>query len=236
MSEQRLIIWCGDSWVRGSGLDQKEKKLARFSTVVSQQTDSKCINLSTPGSSIGHLKYKIGQILKIKRKFNNFKILVLFGLTVPSRLCVCLESGKLIPVSVNSFDKVGYVNWAHNIFNNQHIINETCMSLSWISDRCQQFDIDFKFFNVLCNFKDFEQSKFSQYLDQSHWLVDPYWSTYGELFDLNKFDFSKMGLIEKTTHGQKVVKDLFIKNNLHPNSAGHKKIANRLTQSITNTI
>lgn len=231
----QLIIWCGDSWSYGAGLGVCKKSL-RFPTLVSKNLDATCINLSQPGSSIGHLVYKLSQIQRIKNQYKNKKILVLFGLTVPYRLCIRKEFGRKLTVGVNDFDLCSYRSWAKDIFNNHHIMDETCIKLSWIANQCKLADINYKFYNILGNYYDFEKSNFVQYLDCNDWLVDPNWSTYSELFDINNFNFSKMGILEKTMYGKSIIKKYMIPNDAHPNNQGHIKISQRLTSAVLSLI
>jgi hypothetical protein len=229
----QLIIWCGDSWSYGHGLGTNKKSL-RFPTLVSKNLNANCLNFSQSGSSIGHLVYKLNQIQRVQNKNKN--ILVLFGLTVPYRLCIRKEFGKKLTVGVNDFDLCSYRTWAKDIFNNHHIMDETCIKLSWIANQCRLANIKYKFYNILGNYYDFEKSKFSQYLDHSDWIVDPVWSTYSEIFDVEKFNFGKMSTLEKTTHGKNIIKKYIIPNDSHPNHLGHIKISQRLTSAVSSLL
>jgi hypothetical protein len=226
----KLIIWCGDSWTAGSGLGINKKDL-RFTTVASQLVDADCINLARSGTSIGHLIYKFQQIQRIHRIYADKKILVLFGLTVPSRLCIINENGKLNTVSVNDFDICAYNDWAYQVFNNRYINDETCIKLSWLAEQCNKHHIDFKFYNILCNSRDFKQSRFVENLNFADWLVDDQWSAYSELFDVENFDFNKMELLEKSSHGKKI-KHIYMLEDQHPNLNGHEKIGRKLGSAI----
>lgn len=219
-----MLIWCGDSWTYGVGLTARKQE--RFSHLVGQALSIPTVNLAQPGSSIGHLTYKLNQIQRI-----GIDPTVLFGLTVPSRLCIRQESGKKITVSVNSFDSFGFKPWALDIFNNQHIIDETVLKLSWIAEQCRKRHIKFKFYNILTNRLDFENSKFFQYLDASDWLVDMDWSMYGHLFGINNFNFTKMHILTQTNHGKRVLEKYFLPDH-HPNAHGHRELAHTLIEHI----
>jgi hypothetical protein len=226
----KLIIWCGDSWTAGSGLGTHKKDL-RFATLASQLAGADCINLARSGTSIGHLIYKFQQIQRIHHVYTDKKILVLFGLTVPFRLCIVNEQGKLNTVSVNKFDIRAYHEWAHYVFNDRYIIDETCIKLSWLAEQCNKHHINFKFYNILCNSRDFNKSQLVKNLNFADWLVHDQWSTYSELFDIENFDFTKMGLIEKSSHG-KNIKHIYMLEDQHPNINGHKKIGCKLGHAI----
>ena len=229
--KKTLIIWCGDSWPYGSELLDRKKDC--FPKVCGNLLGVDIINLSIPGSSIQHLNFKLKQILRIKNKFINHNIIVLFGLTVPSRLCIEPDIGKKITVSPNLFDLCAYKIWAKDVFSNRHIQTQTIISLIFLADQCKKNNISFKFFNILCNFRDFDNSWFFQFLNTSDWLISPEWSAYSELFDINNFDFTKMGMLEKTSRGKLVVETYIKPSITHPNIAGHQKIAQKMIPYIT---
>ena len=221
----KLLIWCGDSVTIGAGLSNRKQD--RFSTIIGNNLSVSTINLARSNTSIGHLVYKLSQILRIKRRFPNKELLVLFGLTVPTRLCVESDTGKKLTISVNSFDTAAYKTWAVDIYSNRQCIKEDCLALSWLADQCKKNDIKFRFYNILSNFYDFEKSSFVQYLNSEDWIVSPYWSIYGELFDLDNLNLDKMAVLEKTSFG-KTVKETYLLPDKHPNTLGHEKIAHRL--------
>jgi hypothetical protein len=231
LNADKLIIWCGDSWTKGVGLSTNTMKQLRFTSIISKQLEVPTINLAVSGSSIEHLVYKIKQITRIRARFPNKKILVLFGLTVPYRICIEHENGKRSTVGVNNFDMCGYKEWAVNVFNNREILKRTCLSISWIADQCCKNNINFKFYNILCNQFDFDKSEFSQYLDLNNWLVDPYWSTYSEIYDIQKLNFDKVATLENTTYGKDISKK-YVLPDRHPNTDGHNKIAQKLLPEI----
>lgn len=230
-NDEKLLIWCGDSWTYGDGLDKGVKKQARFPSLIGQQLEVDTLNLAKSGSSIEHLTYKIDQILRIRKKFPEKKILALFGLTVPYRVCIQQEDSRLITVSINDFDLCGYKQWAVNIFNNKEIIKRTCLALSWISSQCEKNNINFKFYNILCNQFDFDKSKFAQYLHYDDWLINPYWSMYGEIYDVAQLNFDKVAVLENSNTGKKI-KQQYMLPCKHPNLQGHEKIANKLMPEI----
>jgi lysophospholipase L1-like esterase len=232
INSNQLIIWCGDSWTKGWGLSTVQAKQFRFSSLVNNKLNVDGLNLSIAGSSIGHLVYKLEQIQRLQKSFPNKEFFVLFGLTVPYRLCIRPNFGKKITVGVNDFDITSYHIWAKDVFSNSQIIDETCLRLCFISDQCRKLKIKFKFYNILCNFNDFEKSKFVKYLNTDDWLIDKNWTTYSELFDIDNFNFDKMGILEKTTVGKKIKEKYFIINDTHPNIDGHKKIADKLASAI----
>ena len=125
--QNKLLVWCGDSWTAGAGLSNKKQQ--RFSKIVQDELGIDSINLGRSNTSIGHLVYKLDQILKIKKKFPQKELLVLFGLTVPTRLCVESESGKKLTVSVNSFDLSAYKTWAIDVFSDRQSLKESCARL-----------------------------------------------------------------------------------------------------------
>lgn len=233
MTANTMLIWCGDSWTFGSNLTEENVncKDYRFASVTNAALDVVGINLSRPGSSISHLVYKIDQIKRIRNNHPDKHILVLFGLTVPYRLCIETEYGEPKTLSVNDFDIHGYKNWANNMFNDVYALKETCLTISWIAEQCRKNKLDFKFYNILCNNNDFSKSRFSRYLDSSDWLVNEYWSTYSELFGIDNLNFSKVSVLEKTSHGKKCLSQYFLSDG-HPNIEGHKRIANRLVPEI----
>ena len=230
-NSNRLLIWCGDSWTHGSGLENQIKKKARFTSVIGSRLGIDTINLSKPGSSIEHLIYKIDQIKRIRAKFPNKDILVLFGLTVPYRVCIEQDNGVSTTVGVNDFDLCGYKQWAVNIFNNREIIKRTCLALSWITDQCQKNNINFKFYNILCNQFDFDKSKFSQYLDSGDWLIDKHWSVYAEIYDIKELNFDKVAVLENSSRGKEITKKYMLSDK-HPNIDGHEKIAKKMLPEI----
>lgn len=219
-----MIIWCGDSWTYGIGLTNRNQQ--RFSHLVGEELGVPTINLAQPGSSIGHLTYKLNQVQRIQGDCT-----VLFGLTVPSRLCIRQDSGKKITVSVNSFDQFGFKPWALDIFNNEYIIDETVLKLSWIAEQCRKRQIKFKFYNILTNRLDFEKSKFYQYLDSSDWLVDINWNMFGHLFGIDNLNFDKMHILIDSGYGKKVREKYFL-SDLHPNAAGHYELSQTLITHI----
>ena len=227
--KNKLLVWCGDSWTAGHGLS--DIKQDRFSTIIQNNLSVDTINLARSNTSIGHLVYKLSQILRIKYRFPNKELLVLFGLTVPTRLCVETDTGKKLTISVNSFDTTAYKNWAVDVFSNRQSIKESCIAISWLAQQCKNNNIEFRFYNILSNFYDFEKSSFVQYLNPEDWIVSPYWSTYGELFDLDNLNLDKVSILEKSSFG-KAVQEKYILSDKHPNVAGHKKIADRLTNSL----
>ena len=227
--KNKLLVWCGDSWTAGSGLSHIKQD--RFSRIVQTDLSIDTINLAKSNTSIGHLVYKLFQILRIKNKFPNKELLVLFGLTVPSRICVESETGKKLTVSVNSFDVTAYKTWAKDVFSNRQSIKESCIAISWIAQQCKNNNIEFRFYNILSSFHDFEKSPFVQYLNPDDWLINPYWSTYSELFDLDDLDLDKMAILEKTSFG-KSVQEKYRLPDKHPNATGHKKIGSRLAESL----
>jgi hypothetical protein len=228
-----LLIWCGDSWSFGTNLSEENvsHKDYRFPTLVNKALGINGINLARPGSSIGHLVYKIEQIKRIKQHNLDKRILVLFGLTVPSRLCVETDAGIARTVSINDFDLCAYVSWANNVFNNNYILKESCLTISWIAEQCRKSNLDFRFYNILCNQNDFDKSKFSKYLDYNDWLISEKWSTYSELFDIENLNFDKIGTLERTPHGKKCIEQYWLSDR-HPNISGHKKIADKLAPHI----
>lgn len=228
-----LLVWCGDSWTRGSNLSEQgvRNKDYRFSTLVNRKLGVDGINLARPGSSISHLVYKIEQIKRIKKHNPNKKIMVLFGLTVPYRLCVETEQGRAVPVSINDFDLAAYKSWASAIFNNAYAIKESCLALSWVADQCKKLDLDYRFYNILCNKNDFTKSKFSRYLNYNDWLIDENWSAFSELFDINNLNFEKVGILESTKHGKKCMEKYYLSDK-HPNINGHEKIADKIAPYV----
>ena len=228
---KKLLIWCGDSWTRGDGLEKNVKRQARFPSLIGQKLEVDTLNLAKSGSSIDHLTYKIDQISRVRKKFPETKIMALFGLTVPYRVCIQQEDSRLTTVSINDFDVYGYKQWAVNIFNNKEIIKRTCLALSWISLQCKKNNINFKFYNTLCNQLDFDKSKFAQYLNYDDWLIDPHWSLYQEIYDVAQFDFDKADVLENSNTGKKI-KQQYMLPCKHPNLQGHEKIANKLMPEI----
>lgn len=219
-----MIVWCGDSWTYGAGLTNRRQE--RFTHLVGQSLGIPTINLAQSGSSIGHLTYKLNQVQRIH---NNPTIL--FGLTVPSRLCIRQESGKKMTVSIHSFDKFGFKPWALDVFNSQYIIDETVLKLSWIAEQCRKRQINFKFYNIVTNRLDFEKSCFYQYLDPSDWLVDIEWSMFGHLFGVDNLNFDKMHVLINSGYGKKVLAKYF-DDTLHPNAAGHIELSKTLIEHI----
>ena len=235
MNKKTLLIWCGDSWSFGSELSNP--KLYRFPTLISNQLNVDTINLSKPGSSINYLTYKLKQILKLQQKFKTtHNIVVLFGLTVPGRLCIENDFGSKVIVSPNKFDICAFKEWGKDIFSNKHIQTQNAITLMFLADQCRKNHIKFKFFNILSNINDYNDTWVSKLLDHSDWLISPQWSTYCSLFDLNNLDFRKVHALESTKFGKTIITE-FIKPNIsHPNIDGHKKITNYMIPYITNFI
>lgn len=233
MNSKPLFVWCGDSWTYGSGI-VAERKYKNFSGLVGSKLNVATVNLSQPGSSIGHLSFKLKQIKRIQARFPGHQLFVFFGLTYPGRFCVEKDNGKKITIGVNSFDAFGFKHWAADVFSNKHTANESCLNIKWLTDRCQELGINFKFYNILCSKQDFEHSSFFEYLDSKHWLFDWNSNLYGSLFDLDQFDINKMQLIEGTAHGKKILKNLFF-HDKHPNEQGHEKLANIFISKINQT-
>lgn len=225
-----ILVWCGDSWTKGAELPVDQMKSHGFTGVVSAELRYKNFNFARSGSSIGHLVYDVERIIKVKQK-TNLPVIALFGLTVHSRLCLEDEYGHKNTVSSNSYDARAYVDWAHNILNEDFLLKECCLSLSWIAQQLTQAGIPYAFYNILSSFYDFEKSKFSKYLDKDKWLINPYWNTYGHLFGLEKFDTKKMQVLEKSTFGKKRFAELFM-TGMHPNVQGHKMIADKLIPEV----
>jgi lysophospholipase L1-like esterase len=233
-TKKSLLIWCGDSWTAGAEL--KTPNQDRFPTLVSDYLGIDSINLSKSGSSINYLIFKLKQILKIKRLFPNHNVVVLFGLTVPGRLCIENENGKKIFVSPNTFDLTAYTTWAKDVFSNKHIQTQTIINLIFLADQCSKKNIPLKFINTMCNWTDFQGNWFDQYLEESDWLVSLQWSMYSCLFDVGKFDFNKIDILEKTSHGKKIIKKYIYPSKNHPNISGHQKIAKILIPYVTDFI
>ena len=229
-----IFIWCGDSWTKGGELPLHQRKDNGFTGLVSEALKFKNFNFARSGSSIGHLVYDVDRIIKVKQK-TNLPVIALFGLTVHSRLCLENQAGHKKTISANTYDTNAYVNWAQNILNDEFLLKECCLSLSWIGHQLQQANIPYAFYNILSSFYDFEKSKFSKYLDREKWLVNPYWNTYGHLFDLEKFDINKMQVLEKCSFGKKRLAELFMPG-MHPNAQGHKMIADTLLPEIEQLI
>jgi hypothetical protein len=230
----KLIVWCGDSWTYGAFLGNNRKRI-NFAGIVSKELNVPYVNISQPGSSIGHLSFKLRQILQIKSKFPKHEIFVLFGLTYPGRFCVQNDFGEKITVGVNSFDICGFKDWASDVFSNQHAANESCLNLRWLADRCINLNINFKFYNILCSQQDLSHSEFFNYLDSADWIIDWDFNLLGGLYDLEKFDVNKLHLLERTSHGKKTIKEYFLEDK-HPNMQGHKKIANIMLPYIQKEI
>jgi len=222
-----IIISCGDSWTYNSSQPRNLIKRTAYRTIVSQRLGLHSVNLSKPNTSIHHLAYQIPKIKRIAAKFN-LPVYTVFGLTVPSRMCVESESGFKQTVSAHSYDEKNYTSWAHNVFTDQFLAKQACITLGWIQ---AQMDTPYCFMNALCTFSDFKSSIFSQYLDKSKWLIDPEWSAYGSLFGLDKFDFSKTAILEKTKHGKQCRKKYMLEDG-HPNELGNKLIADYITQPL----
>ena len=229
-----ILIWCGDSWTKGVELPLHQMKSHGFAGIISQKLNLKHVNLARSGSSIGHLVYDVDRILKYKEK-TSLPVFVLFGLTIYSRLCLENEYDQKTTIGANSYDITSYVDWAHNILNENFLLKQCCISLSWIGEQLEKADVPFAFYNILSSFYDFEKSKFSKYLDKDKWLVNPYWNTYGHLFNLEKFDTKKMQVLEKSTFGKKRFAELFMPG-MHPNEQGHKIIADTLLPEIEQLI
>ena len=224
-ANNKLLIWCGDSVTAGSGLSNR--KQYRFSTLIQNELGISTINLAQSNTSIGHLAYKLSQILRIKRRFPDKELLVLFGLTTPQRLCIETDAGSRLTVSVNSFDMTAYKKWAVDIYSNRQCIKESCIAISWLASQCKKNNIKFKFYNIVCTFSDFEESPFVNYLNPDDWIVGTNWCTHGEIFDQDNLSMSKLFLLEKTSYGKSIISKYFTLCK-HPNAAGHEKIAYRL--------
>ena len=224
--DKSIIVWCGDSWTKGAELPRHQKKSYSFPGLISKELDMRHVNFARPGSSIGHLAYDVHRIIKIKQ-LTQLPVYAMFGLTIYSRLCLEDETGKKITVGPNTYDTNSYVDWAHNILTDSFLLKQSCLTLSWISSQLKSAGIPYAFYNILSSFYDFEKSKFSQYLNKEDWLVDPYWNTYGHMFDLPKFDINKMHVLQKTSFGKRRVSDLFMQR-MHPNKHGHQMIADAL--------
>jgi hypothetical protein len=224
--DKSIIVWCGDSWTKGAELPRHQKKSHSFPGLISRELDMRHVNFARPGSSIGHLAYDVHRIIKIKQ-LTQLPVYAMFGLTIFSRLCLEDETGKKLTVGPNTYDTNSYVDWAHNILTDSFLLKQSCLTLSWISLQLKSAGIPYAFYNILSSFYDFEKSKFSQYLNKEDWLVDPYWNTYGHLFDLPKFDINKMHVLQKTSFGKRRKSDWFMPR-MHPNKHGHQMIADAL--------
>jgi hypothetical protein len=224
--DKSIIVWCGDSWTKGAELPRHQKKSHSFPGLISRELDMRHVNFARPGSSIGHLAYDVHRIIKIKQ-LTQLPVYAMFGLTIFSRLCLEDETGKKRTVGPNTYDTNSYVDWAHNILTDSFLLKQSCLTLSWISLQLKSAGIPYAFYNILSSFYDFEKSKFSQYLNKEDWLVDPYWNTYGHMFDLPKFDITKMHVLQKTSFGKRRKSDWFMPR-MHPNKHGHQMIADAL--------
>ena len=224
--DKSIIVWCGDSWTKGAELPRHQKKSHSFPGLISRELDMRHVNFARPGSSIGHLAYDVHKIIKIKQ-LTQLPVYAMFGLTIYSRLCLEDDTGKKRTVGPNTFDENSYVDWGHNILTDSFLLKQVCLTLSWITSQLKSAGIPYAFYNILSSFYDFEKSKFSQYLNKEDWLVDPYWNTYGHLFDLPKFDINKMHVLQKTSFGKRRISDLFMQR-MHPNKHGHQMIADAL--------
>ena len=228
--DKSIIVWCGDSWTKGAELPRHQKKSHSFPGLISKELDMRHVNFARPGSSIGHLAYDVHNIIKIKQ-LTQLPVYAMFGLTIYSRLCLEDETGKKRTVGPNTYDTNSYVDWAHNILTDSFLLKQSCLTLSWISSQLKSAGIPYAFYNILSSFYDFEKSKLSQYLNKEDWLVDPYWNTYGHMFDLPKFDINKSSVLQKTGFGKQRIADLFMPN-MHPNKAGHKILADAMLPDI----
>lgn len=231
---ETIIAWFGDSWVKGYGIDRHIVRKVSFPSLISSELNLDFVNFARAGSSIGHLVYGIDRIVKLREKTKR-PVFAFFGLTYPWRVCIETSNNKKQTVGVHSFDISGYKEWGEKILTDYYVIKESCIVLSWISEQCQKNNIPFKFFNILTNFKDFELSSFSKYLDKDNWLIDPMWSTYSSLYGINDFDFSKIGILEKTKQGKEVKNRYFLPCQ-HPNELGHKVIASEMIESCRDAI
>lgn len=224
--QKSIIVWCGDSWTKGAELPRHQKKSHSFAGLICRDLSMRHVNFARPGSSIGHLAYDVARIVEIKRR-TQLPVLALFGLTIYSRLCLENDVGKKQTVGPNTFDKASYVDWGHHVLAESFLLKEACITLSWISSQLRSANIPYAFYNILSSFYDFEKSPFSKYLEKSDWLVDPYWNTYGHLFDLPRFDINKINILEKTSFGKQRRRELFMPR-MHPNKLGHQMIADAL--------
>jgi len=230
----KLFVWLGDSWTYGSEIDNPKKY--RFTSLIDQNLGIRSINLAKPGISIDYLIFKLKQLEKIKRLYPQHEIIALFGLTAPYRLCIEDQNLSKLIISPNVYDTVAFKSWGKDIFSDQHIKTKNIINLTFLADQCRKKDIKFKFYNILCNFKDFEGSYFTSYLDESDWLVSSRWSVYGSLFDLTDFEFSKTSALEGTSFGKSRIKEYIYPCRAHPNILGHQKIADFLTNYIKDII
>ena len=230
MDNNGIIVWCGDSWTKGAELPRHQKKSHSFAGLISQQLGMRHVNFARPGSSIGHLVYDVKKIIEIKKR-TQLPVYAMLGLTIYSRLCLEDENGKKQTVGPNTYDTNSYVEWAHNILTESFLLKQSCLSLSWVGKQLESAGIPYAYYNILSSFYDFEKSEFSTYLNREQWLIDPYWNTYGHLFDLPKFDINKMSVLQKTGFGQQRIADLFMPK-MHPNKAGHKVLADAMLPDI----
>jgi hypothetical protein len=221
-----IIVWCGDSWTKGVELPAHQMKSHSFAGLISQRLGMRHVNFARPGSSIGHLVYDVGKIIEIKKR-TQLPVYAMLGLTIYSRLCLEDENGKTQTVGPNTYDTNSYVEWAHNILTESFLLKQSCLSLSWIDQQLESAGIPHAYYNILSSFYDFQKSKFSKYLNKDKWLINPYWNTYGHLFDLSKFDINKISVLQKTGFGKQRMSEVFMPN-MHPNKHGHQMIADAL--------
>jgi len=227
----KLLVWFGDSWVYGSGLQGRVQN--RLSSIIQDLLGLPTINCAQPGTSVGHLLYSIRKIERIRQWFPTKKIYAIFGLTSPYRLCIETYDGKVQTISHRNFDKEAFVDFGKDILSDHYVLKETCVAMSWLTHECLSRKIPFRFVNILGNYNDYTKSHFSKYIDWSNWLVSPTWSMYSELFNLTDIDFSKIGLLEKTSHGKIHLKKYFLEHDTtHPNKDGHQRLALKLYKEV----
>lgn len=78
-----LLVTFGDSWTFGSELHQPQ--INSWPTLVASRLNAELINLGTPASSIGHLVVQLFSFVNQIKKYNEYKIIFMVGLSGRSR-------------------------------------------------------------------------------------------------------------------------------------------------------